>query len=176
MASLWPRTTHSGLLSLTPKEKSGRWTRKPGKVTKYTVPTPRAYPRRLQVAPDGAVWFAEFGINSSGGLRYDDPVMGGGGGKIARFDPKTETFKEYQLPGPSPSPYAFDMDKNGRLWYANMHQDLVGCLDPATGKVVEYPFPYSENTMREFFHDDQGRVWWASPSNNKVGYFYLASN
>lgn len=158
------------------KGKIGKVDPETGKVTKYTVPTPRAYPRRLQVAPDGAVWFAEFGINSSGGLRYDDPVMGGGGGKIARFDPKTETFKEYQLPGPSPSPYAFDMDKNGRLWYANMHQDLVGCLDPATGKVVEYPFPYSENTMREFFHDDQGRVWWASPSNNKVGYFYLASN
>jgi streptogramin lyase len=68
------------------------------------------------------------------------------------------------------------MDKNGRLWYSNMHEDLVGCLDPKTRRVVEYPLPFSENTMREFFLDDQGRMWWASPSNNKVGYFYLASN
>ena len=80
------------------------------------------------------------------------------------------------MPGPSASPYAFNMDKNGRLWYSNMHEDLVGCLDPKTGKVVEYPLPFSENTMREFFLDDQGRMWWGSPSNNIVGYFYIASN
>ena len=77
------------------------------------------------------------------------------------------------MPGSSPSPYAFDLDNDGRLWYSNMHEDVVGCLDPKTGHVTEYPFPFSENTMREFFHDSQGRIWWASPSNNKVGYFYL---
>ncbi len=55
-----------------------------------------------------------------------------------------------------------------------MHEDVVGCLDPKTGQVVEYPLPFSENTMREFFLDDRGRMWFASPSNNKVGYFYLA--
>ena len=145
-----------------------------GKVTKYALPTTNAYPRRIQVAPDGMVWFAEFGIGAYGGVRYAEGVTGGG--KIARFDPKTETFKEYPLPGRSPSPYAFNMDKNGRLWYSNMHEDLVGCLDPKTGQVVEYPLPFSENTMREFFLDDQGRMWWGSPSNNKVGYFYLATN
>ena len=47
---------------------------------------------------------------------------------------------------------------------------------PAARQVVEYPLPFSENTMREFFLDSQGRMWWASPTNNKVGYFYLASN
>jgi virginiamycin B lyase len=156
------------------KGKIGKVDPETGKVTKYTVPTANAYPRRIQIAPDGAVWFAEFGISSSASADY---VEGESlKGKVARFDPKTETFKEYQLPGRSPSPYAFGMDAKGNLWYSNMHEDLVGCLDPNTGKTVEYPLPFSENTMREFFLDDQGRVWWASPSNNNVGYFYLASN
>jgi virginiamycin B lyase len=143
-----------------PNGKIGKVDSKTGKVTKYTVPTPNAWPRRIQVDADGIVWFTEFE----------------GGGKITRFDPKTETFKEFSLPGSSPSPYAFDLDNDGRLWYSNMHEDVVGCLDPKTGHVTEYPFPFSENTMREFFHDSQGRIWWGSPSNNKVGYFYLTGN
>jgi virginiamycin B lyase len=143
------------------------------KVTMYTPPTANGRSRRIQVDDNGIVWFAEFGISPSTGVRYED---GQAPGKIARFDPKTETFKEFQLPGRSPSPYAFIVDKKGLLWYSSMHEDLVGCLDPKTGHTVEYPLPFSENTMREFFMDPQGRVWWGSPSNNKVGYFYLASN
>ena len=153
--------------------KMGKIDPETGKVTKYDVPTAKARQRRIQVADDGMVWFAEFGISPSDGVRYPD---GQKGGKIARFDPKTETFKEFPLPGRSPSPYAFAIDKNGRLWYSSMHEDLIGCLDPKTGNVVQYPLPFSENTMREFFLDAQGRIWWGSPSNNKVGYFYLASN
>ncbi len=75
------------------------------------------------------------------------------------------------MPGPSPTPYAFEMDKQGRLWYSSFDMDTVGCLDPKTGKVIEYPFPYAENTMREFFRDSQGRIWFGTPANNKVGYF-----
>jgi virginiamycin B lyase len=137
-----------------------------GKVTKYTVPTPDAWPRRIQVADDGTIWFAEFG---------ESPATLTQTGKIAHFDPKTETFKEYTLPGKSASPYAFNFDSKGHMWYSNMHEDLVGCLDPKTGQVVEYPLPFSENTMREFFLDKDGRMWWGSPSNNKVGYFYLTN-
>ncbi len=50
------------------------------KVTKY-IPPFRDRPRRMQVADDGTIWFAVF----------DDS-------RIARFDPKTETFKDYPLP------------------------------------------------------------------------------
>jgi virginiamycin B lyase len=148
------------------KGKIGKVDPDTGKVTKYTVPTPDAWPRRIQVADDGTIWFAEFG---------ESPATLTQTGKIAHFDPKTETFKEYTLPGKSASPYAFDIDAKGRMCYSNMHEDVVGCLDPKTEHVVEYPMPFSENTMREFFRDSQGRVWWASPSNNKVGYFYLAN-
>jgi hypothetical protein len=47
-------------------------------------------------------------------------------------------------------------------------------LNTTTGKVTEYPFPHAEITSREYFLDAQGRMWYATPSNNKVGYFYLA--
>ena len=80
------------------KGKIGKVDPETGKVTKYTVPTANAYPRRIQVAPDGTIWFAEFGISSSGGVNYEEGKASGG--KIAQFDPKTETFKEFPVARP----------------------------------------------------------------------------
>ena len=57
-------------------------------VTKY-IPPSRQKPRRIQVDDDGIVWFCI----------YD-------AGKIGRFDPKSETFKEYALPNVNCKPYA----------------------------------------------------------------------
>ena len=130
---------------------------KDGVLSKFYPPT-KGKPQRLQVDADGIVWFTERR-----------------GGKIGRFDPKTETFKEFQLPGPEPSPYAIGIDRNHMIWYASHEQDTVGRLDPRTGEVTEYPFPHSEISMREFFLDSQGRMWYASSVNNKIGYFYLAN-
>ena len=115
------------------------------------------YSRRIQIDSEGIVWFSQSGA-----------------GQIGRFDPKTETFKNYALPGPNPSPYAMNLDRNHDVWYSSEYLDEVGRLNTTTGKVTEYPFPHSEITSREYFLDAQGRMWYATPSNNKVGYFYLA--
>ncbi len=78
-------------------------------------------------------------------------------GKIGRFDPKTETFKEYALPGGRPTPYALVVDKNtGHIWFSSMEMDTISELDPATGKITLYPFLFPENGMRDFFQDAEG--------------------
>jgi virginiamycin B lyase len=128
---------------------------KTGEVSKFYPPT-KGRPQRLQVDSDGTVWFTERT-----------------GGKIGHFDPKTEMFKEFQLPGPSPSPYAIGIDRDHMIWYSSHEQDVVGRLNPDTGEVIEYPFPHSEISIREFFNDSRGRMWFASSSNDRVGYFYL---
>jgi len=122
-----------------------------------TVPKPNLFNRRITIDTDGMVWFAEFQV-----------------GKITSFDPKTEKFKEYSLPGPEPSPYALALDKNHIVWYSSQDTDVIGRLDPSTGKVIEYPYLHRENAMREFYYDADGKMWYASPANNKVGYFYFA--
>jgi virginiamycin B lyase len=128
---------------------------KDGVLSKFHPPT-KGKPQRLQVDADGTVWFTERR-----------------GGKIGRFDPKTETFKEYPLPGPEPSPYAIGIDRYHMIWYSSHEQDTLGRLDPRSGEVTEYPYPHSEISMREFFLDAHGRMWYASSVNNKIGYFYL---
>ncbi len=128
------------------------------KVSLWTPPTPRSFPRRMQIGADGIVWFGEFNA-----------------GKLGRFDPKTQTFTEYPLPGPEPTPYGLGIDADNQIWYASYNMDVLGRFDPKSGRTVEYPFPHSENTIREFFRDAQGRMWYGSPSNDKVGYFTLTA-
>jgi virginiamycin B lyase len=129
---------------------------KTGKITGYSPPT-AGLPRQIAADTDGTIWFGEYAA-----------------GKLGHFDPRTNTFKEFSLPGPDASPYALGIDKDHHIWYSSEQMDVVGRLDPNSGQVTEYPFPQSENTMREFIPDSEGRMWFASPANNKVGYFYLA--
>ncbi|MBZ5659892.1 MAG: carboxypeptidase regulatory-like domain-containing protein [Acidobacteriia bacterium] len=129
------------------------------KIQQWTVPTKDGYERRLEFDSAGILWFGEYQ-----------------NGKVGRFDPKTETFKEYDLPGGKDVfPYGIGIDTDDHVWYSSYYMDVLGRIDPKTGKISEYPFPHSENTIREFFRDSEGRMWYGSPSNNKVGYFYLAS-
>ena len=122
--------------------------------------TPESWPRRLKIDAQGIVWFCEYEA-----------------GKIGRFDPKTETFKEFALPGGRPTPYALMIDKNtGHVWFSSMEMDTISEMDPATGKITQYPFLFSENGMRDFFQDADGRTWFGSQANNRVGYFYLAGS
>jgi len=128
------------------------------KVSQWTMPSPKSFPRRMEIASDGMVWIGEFNA-----------------GKMARFDPKTETFTEYPLPGPDPTPYSMGFDADGYLWYNSHDMDELARFDTETGKVIEFPVPHSEIAMREFFRDAQGRMWYGTNPNNKVGYFYLAN-
>jgi len=139
------------------KDKIGKVDAKTDEVSFWTLPTANAYPRRMEIGPDGMIYSGEFL-----------------GGKMARFDPKSQMFKEFQLPGPDPSPYAMGFDADGYLWYDSHNMDTINRFDPRTGKTIEYPFPHSELCMREFFRDAQGRMWYGTAPNNKVGYFYLA--
>ncbi len=127
------------------------------KVTKY-VPPHRDRTRRLQIADDGAIWAAV----------YDD-------GYILRFDPKSETFKDFALPHKQTKPYALGIATDKQVWYSSYYRDVLGKVDPDTGKVVEYPMPYTDNGMRDFFVDKDGKMWFGTPPNNKVGYFYIAN-
>ncbi len=128
---------------------------KDGVLSKFQPPT-KGKPQRIQVDSDGTVYFSE---------RQ--------GNKIGAFDPRTETFREFPLPGPEASPYAVGIDRDHMVWYSSHEQDTMNRLNPKTGEVVEYPYPHSEISMREFFLDRKGRMWYASSANNKIGYFFM---
>ncbi len=123
-------------------------------VTKYYPPNKEARPRRVVVDSKGNVW------------------VGNWNGSILRFDPKTEIFREYPIPGPEPTPYSIQADRNDNLWFTSHYNDYLGRLDPQTGNITKYPLPITSDIgSREMFRDSRGRLWIASPPNDKIIYF-----
>jgi virginiamycin B lyase len=121
-----------------------------GKVSEWPVPTPR-FARDPAVAPDGSIYIA---------------VMSGN--KVARFDPKTQTFKEWDL-SPGHHPHGLLVDQQGMVWTTGNGNGTIGRLDPASGRTTEFKTPSGGGGPHTLIiTDDQSTIWFTMQSGNKV--------
>ena len=121
-----------------------------GKVSEWPVPTPR-FARDPAVAPDGSIYIA---------------VMSGN--KVARFDPKTQSFKEWDLP-PGHHPHGLLVDRQGMVWTTGNGNGTIGRLDPANGRVTEFKTPSGGGGPHTLIiTGDQNTIWFTMQSGNKV--------
>ena len=121
-----------------------------GKVTEWPVPTPR-FARDPAIAPDGSIYIS---------------VMNGN--KVARFDTKAQSFKEWDLP-PGHRPHGLLVDKQGTVWTTGNGNGAIGKLDPATGRMTEFKTPSGGGGPHTLvITDDQGTIWFTMQSGDKV--------
>jgi len=121
-----------------------------GKVSEWPVPTPR-FARDPAIAPDGSVYIA---------------VMSGN--KVARFDPKTSTFREWDLPR-GHRPHGLLVDKAGMVWTTGNGNGTIGRLDPASGKITEFRTPSGGGGPHTIvITDDQSTLWFTMQSGDIV--------
>jgi virginiamycin B lyase len=121
-----------------------------GKVSEWPVPTP-LFARDPAVAPDGSIYIA---------------VMAGN--KVARFDPKTQSFKEWDLPA-GHRPHGLLVDKHGMVWTTGNGNGTIGKLDPMSGKMTEFKTPSGGGGPHTLIiTDDQRAMWFTMQSGNKV--------
>jgi virginiamycin B lyase len=121
-----------------------------GKVSEWPVPTP-LFARDPAVAPDGSIYIA---------------VMAGN--KVARFDPKTQSFKEWDLPA-GHRPHGLLVDKHGMVWTTGNGNGTIGKLDPGSGKMTEFKTPSGGGGPHTLvITDDQRAIWFTLQSGNKV--------
>jgi virginiamycin B lyase len=93
-------------------------------VTEVKLPTPKTTVRRLDIAPDGMIWF----VNS-------------GAGRLGRLDPTTGDVKEWDSPsGPTSHPYAISV-LDGGVWYneSGVRPDMLVRFDIATETFQSWP-------------------------------------
>ena len=121
-----------------------------GKVSEWPVPTPR-FARDPAPAPDGSIYIS---------------VMSGN--KVARFDPATKTFKEWNMPS-GHRPHGVLVDKNGIVWTTGNGNGTIGRLDPASGRVTEFKTPSGGGGPHTLvITDDGGTIWFTMQSGDKV--------
>ena len=130
----------------------------------FTVPWGReGRPRAPAVAPDGAVFFV--------GQAGSAPT----GNYIARLDPKTGTFKKYEL-DPGTNPHNCIVAADGMVWYSGNRNGTIGRLNPANGEIKRYPIP--DSTVRDphtMVFDKQGNIWFTAQQSNAIGHFEVAT-
>jgi virginiamycin B lyase len=121
-----------------------------GKASEWPVPTPR-FARDPAIAPNGDIYIS---------------VMNGN--KVARFDQKTRTFKEWDLPA-GHRPHGLLVDRNGAVWTTGNGNGTIGKLDPASGKMIEYKTPSGGGGPHTLIiTDDQSTIWFTLQSGDKV--------
>jgi virginiamycin B lyase len=84
-------------------------------------------------------------------------------GKLARFDPATERFTEWDLPVPEALPYIVRVDpSNGTVWIGTGHGDFIASFDTAEERFTIYPLPTRGALIRHIDIDEiRGEVWMA---------------
>ena len=122
-------------------------------IHEWDVPTKGAHPHDPAVGNDGALWFTEQMAN-----------------KIGRFDPKTQTFKEYPVKGKNAGPHGLVSDRDGNIWFTANFGGYIGKLDPRSGEVTQYKMPDDKaDDPHTAVFDAQGTLWFTVQGGNRVG-------
>jgi len=120
-----------------------------GDANSYEMPTPNSGPRRPAIGPDGMLWIPEWNT-----------------GKLAKFDPKTEEFTEYQPSLSTIGPYDVEVNqKTGEVWMSGSLSSSIFRFKPKTEKWTEFRWPTEPAYVRHIAVDEEtGDVWSAYSS------------
>ena len=122
---------------------AGRLTIADRSVELIPVPTPRARPYGIKLAPDGMPWIVLLGTN-----------------KLASIDPETLALTEHVIPAEGARPRRLEITSDGRIWYADFARGYLGVYDPREESFDEWALP-SGGASRPYgmASDEQDRVW-----------------
>ncbi len=113
------------------------------KVDLIPIPTERARPYGIRMAPDGTIWAVLFGTN-----------------KLAEINPDTLVLKEHVLSHEDSRPRRLEIADNGDIYYVDYSRGYLGHYVPQSGEQAEYALPGGD-ASRPYSSalDDKGRIW-----------------
>lgn len=95
--------------------------------------------------------------------------VGQGGNYLAYFDPKSETFKRYEIEAGT-HPHNLIVDASGAVWYAGNRNGRIGRLDPNTGDIKTFMMPDpAAGDPHTLVFDKKGDIWFTVQGGGFVG-------
>jgi virginiamycin B lyase len=128
----------------------GRIDTETGEATVLRPPTADQGTRRVWADSRGRVWSSQY--NS---------------GQVAVYDPATEQWREWRLPGESPQAYAVYVDDDDKVWLSDFGANSLVRFDPETEQFTSYPLPSSPGDVRQIL-GRRGEVWGAESAADKL--------
>jgi virginiamycin B lyase len=150
-------------------------------------------PYGITVTPSGDIYYASLAGNhiarvdrESGDATVLEPPTAGQGtrrvwsdsadriwssqwnaGQVAVYDPATEQWQEWSLPGDSPQAYAVYVDEHDRVWLSDFGADTLVVFDPTTGEFRSVPLPGAPGDVRQLL-GRPGEVWGAESAADSL--------
>jgi virginiamycin B lyase len=106
--------------------------------------------RRVWSDSQDRVWFSEWNA-----------------GKLGLYDPFTNTWKEWQLPGNNPQPYAVFVDDKDMIWLSDFGSNALVRFDTSQQKFEVFSLPSPEANVRQLL-GRSGEVWGAESGTDKL--------
>jgi virginiamycin B lyase len=121
-----------------------------GEATPIDPPTPGQGARRVWSDSKGRIWVSEWNA-----------------GQVGLYDPATNAWREWKLPGDSPRAYAVYVDDQDIVWLSDFEANAMVRFDPATEKFDVIPLPSENGAVRQIL-GRPGEVWGAESGASKL--------
>lgn len=124
--------------------------RETGAATVIDPPTPNQGARRIWSDSQGRLWISEWNA-----------------GQLGMYDPATETWQEWKLPGDQPQPYAVFVDDQDIIWLSDFGANALVSFDPETETFEVFPLPSDGAAVRQIL-GRPGEVWGAESGTDRL--------
>jgi virginiamycin B lyase len=121
-----------------------------GNATVLQPPTQDQGARRIWSDSQDRVWFSEWNA-----------------GKLGLYDPLTNSWKEWSLPGNNPKPYAVFVDDRDMVWLSDFSSNALVRFDPSQEKFEVFSIPSPGANVRQIL-GRSGEVWGAESGTDKL--------
>lgn len=121
-----------------------------GNVTVLQPPTQDQGARRIWSDHQDRIWFTEWNA-----------------GKLGLYDALTNIWKEWQLPGNNPQPYAVFVDDKDMIWLSDFGSNSLVRFDPSQEKFEFFSLPTSGANVRQLL-GRSGEIWGAESATDKL--------
>jgi virginiamycin B lyase len=107
-------------------------------------------PRRIWSDSKGQLWITEWNA-----------------GKLGMYNPVTNEWKEWKLPGQNPQPYAIFVDDKDIVWLSDFGSNAIVRFDPQNEKFDVIPLPSYHANVRQL-GGTPGQIWGAESGVDKI--------
>lgn len=121
-----------------------------GAATPIDPPTAGQGARRVWSDSQGRIWVSEWNA-----------------GQLGLYDPASNTWREWRLPGAQPLAYAVYVDDRDQVWLSDFYANALVRFDPATEEFETFALPSSPANVRQIL-GRSGEVWGAESGTDKL--------
>jgi virginiamycin B lyase len=121
-----------------------------GEATVLEPPTPGQGARRIWSDSQGRLWISEWNV-----------------GQLGMYDPASESWQEWRLPGSNPSPYAIYVDETDAVWLSDFSANALVRFDPQTETFQTFSEISPGAAVRQML-GRSGEVWGAESGADRL--------